>query len=168
MWALYAIHMITDNGDWYTIEVTHMGGDTGDIFDTSDEVVVCFARTGDKGDMGNTGSTGPGGPTGSTDNGGGGEPGAGAQVIGDPMVYPVSGNPEGDYAMVLYRNGNFQAYKARNIQMLNVINYWWMASVLDGTDNQQTMGDPQVQSFQQDFHPEKARLLSFRNFQIAL
>ena len=65
-WVLYAINTITDNGTDYTINVTKVGGDDGDIFTTSDVVEVCFARTGDKGDKGETGPTGPTGPTGST------------------------------------------------------------------------------------------------------
>ena len=57
--GLFGENTITNNIGWFTLTVTYLGGDTGTIFNTNDDVVICFARTGDKGDIQDTGPTGP-------------------------------------------------------------------------------------------------------------
>jgi len=53
-----------------------------------------------------------------TANDGGGPGSGGDRLLGDPMV---------QNNVAYYRSTN--AYKADNIQMMNVINYWWLASI---------------------------------------
>jgi Collagen triple helix repeat (20 copies) len=63
-WVISGIINVTHNGGWYTLDVSYLSGDSGPIFTNDEEVIVCFARTGDKGDKGDQGDTGPTGPQG--------------------------------------------------------------------------------------------------------
>ena len=70
--ALYAVSAGVDNGTYTTLTLSYVAGDSGSIFTASEELLVCFATTGDrgeKGDIGMTGPTGPVGPAGGTNGG---------------------------------------------------------------------------------------------------
>jgi len=62
--VFYAINSIIDNTGWCSLTTSYISGDTGPIFSNIENIVVCFARTGDKGDKGVTGPTGLKGPQG--------------------------------------------------------------------------------------------------------
>jgi hypothetical protein len=65
VFAMFSItSTIVDNGTFRTFPITYLSGATG--FTNGADVLITFAKTGDKGDTGNTGPTGPTGPTGST------------------------------------------------------------------------------------------------------
>jgi len=63
MYASYIIHggggCTGGSGQYFTLDVGYVSGETGSIFTNNDELYVCFATTGDKGDPGATGPTGP-------------------------------------------------------------------------------------------------------------
>ena len=58
---LYSINSMTDNDTYFRITISHLG--SSGVLSNGDDVLLTFARTGDKGD---TGGTGPKGDTGST------------------------------------------------------------------------------------------------------
>ena len=61
--ALYTITSLTNNTGWYTVVCSYVSG--SGTFANNDDIIVTFARTGDKGDTGFTGSQGSTGFTGS-------------------------------------------------------------------------------------------------------
>jgi hypothetical protein len=65
---IYAIFAIVGNhtltGSYYTVPISYLSG--VNLLDNNSDIVITFARTGDKGDTGNIGSTGATGATGAT------------------------------------------------------------------------------------------------------
>lgn len=64
----------TDQGAWFSLPVAWLSGSTS--FSLAEEIIITFARTGDKGDQGPTGVTGATGSTGPLGTGPTGETGA--------------------------------------------------------------------------------------------
>ena len=54
--ALYTITSLTNNTGWFTVNASYVSGNS--TFANLDDIIVTFARTGDKGDTGLTGATG--------------------------------------------------------------------------------------------------------------
>ena len=61
--ALFTISSVTNNTGWFTVSASYVSGNG--TFTNSDDIVITFARTGDKGDTGAQGTTGTQGTTGS-------------------------------------------------------------------------------------------------------
>ena len=62
--VLFTIANLIDNGGWFTIDCDYLSGSLSSFID-SEDLLITFARTGDKGDTGYTGSRGDTGYTGS-------------------------------------------------------------------------------------------------------
>ena len=54
--ALYTITSLTNNTGWFTVNASYVSGNS--TFANLDDIIITFARTGDKGDTGLTGATG--------------------------------------------------------------------------------------------------------------
>ena len=65
VFALFTISGLSDNTGWFTVSGSYVSGNSA-TFSNNDDVIITFARTGDKGDTGATGATGPTGPVGAT------------------------------------------------------------------------------------------------------
>ena len=65
IFALFTISGVSDNTGWFTIAGSYVSGNSA-TFSNNDDVIITFARTGDKGDTGATGVTGATGPVGAT------------------------------------------------------------------------------------------------------
>jgi hypothetical protein len=52
---LFAISDLTDNGTWWTIDVTNSAFSAASPFSNNEDVIVSFVTTGDKGDPGTPG-----------------------------------------------------------------------------------------------------------------
>ena len=65
VFALFTISGLSDNTGWFTVSGSYVSGNAA-TFSNNDDVIITFARTGDKGDTGLTGATGATGPAGAT------------------------------------------------------------------------------------------------------
>ena len=54
--ALFTISSVTDNTGWFTVNASYVSGNG--TFTNLDDIVITFARTGDKGDTGAQGANG--------------------------------------------------------------------------------------------------------------
>ena len=61
--ALFTIDSVTEETGYFAVTCAHLAGSINS-FTNNEDVIITFARTGDKGDVGSTGSTGPEGSTG--------------------------------------------------------------------------------------------------------
>jgi hypothetical protein len=66
--ALFTINTLTDNTGWYTVSCSYVSG--AGTFSNNDDIVITFARTGDKGDTGAQGVQGTVGAQGATGSAG--------------------------------------------------------------------------------------------------
>ena len=62
--ALFTISSVTNNTGWFTVSASYVSG--SGTFTNSDDIIITFARTGDKGDTGAQGTTGLQGAQGAT------------------------------------------------------------------------------------------------------
>jgi hypothetical protein len=62
VFKLYTIGSLTDNTGWFTVNCSYVSGNG--TLSNSDDIVITFARTGDKGDTGIQGTQGVQGTTG--------------------------------------------------------------------------------------------------------
>jgi hypothetical protein len=65
--VLYTISSLVDHSDYFQVNCAYVSGDgnlTGTLFENGEDVIITFARTGDRGDTGATGPQGPTGPSG--------------------------------------------------------------------------------------------------------